>query len=285
MQVDEVRVVATTNFVRKIAELTGNMSYTAERGSGAVAAKTIALQDSSVVVINYDELPSLSLRDIQRLAAHEGGHIVINSRGSEETSGNRDSGDSDWQWLLKCLAAQAIVEFRIERRLAELGYEPAEWGFASAVEQGLLTVNGEIVTAVCDPASADPVRLHDAVVTTLNHVTKMLAYVAAPIASGKSGFAPSQLSAAGQENWADYMAPTWDQRIAMWSAIPSAAEPVPVEAWRAILRECVPLEQKFLLDFGFAFEDAARGGYGFYRRASDALFTVRLRRLRAQVGE
>jgi len=285
MQVENARVVATTNFVTKVAELTGNASYTATRGSGAVAAKTITGPDGSVVVMNYDELPPLSLLDIQRLAAHEGGHVVIDARGNEETSGNRDPEDSDWQWLLKALSAQAIVEFRIERRLAELGYGASEWASAASVDQGLLVVNAEIVGAVCDPASDDPRHLHDAVVTTLNHVTKMLAYVAAPLTTGEAGFAPSQMSDFGQKNWADYIAPTWPERISLWKSAPSASEPIAVEAWRAILRQGVELERQFVLNVGFAFEDAPDGGYGFYRKASDAVFNARLRRLRSQVYE
>lgn len=284
MGVENVHVVVTTNFVATVAELTTNTAYTATRGNGAVAAKTITGPDGSIVVLNYGELSSSSPALIQRVAAHEGGHLMIGGRGCEETSGNRDPGDSDWRWLLKCLGATAIVEFRIEKRLAELGYEPAEWGSAASVDQGLLAVNAEIVSAVCDPASNDPRHLHDAVITTLNHATKMLAYIAAPLASGRSGFEASQLSAAGQANWADYMAHTWDQRIATWGAIPSAAEPIAVEVWRATLRECVVLEQKLLLDFGFVFEDAPGGEYGFYRRSSDAVFTRRWHRLQAQVG-
>jgi hypothetical protein len=285
MHAENARVVVTKNFVGTVVDLTADVSYTVERGSGSVAAKTITKPDGSVVVMDYDELSSRAPADIQRLAAHEGGHVVIDARGGEETSGNRDPGDTDWQWLLKCLGAQAIVEFRIERRLAELGYEAAEWGSVTAVDQGLLTVNAEIVSAVCDPASADPVHLHDAVVTTLNHATKMLAYIAAPLAAGRPSFAPTQLSSVGQSNWADYIAPTWTQRVALWSAIPSAAEPIAVEAWRSTLRECVLLEQKFMLDFGFAFENApSGGGYGFYRRSGDPVFTERLRRLRSQVG-
>ena len=131
---------------------------------------------------------------------------------------------------------------------------------------------------------ADPAHLHDALLTTLNHVTKLLAYIAAPLTAGQAGFSSSQLSVDGQENWADYIAPTWPQRIAFWSLIPSAVEPIPVEAWRTILRESFTLEQALLLDFGFAFENAPGGRYGFYRKCGDDVFTERLRRARAQTG-
>jgi hypothetical protein len=281
MHADPARIVVTANFAHVVAELTGKRSYTTERGSGAAAAKTVTGPSGSVIVVNYSELSSRPLADIQRLIAHEAGHVLIDARGTEETSGNRDPDEADWQWLLKCLGAQAIVEFRIERSLADLGYPAAE--LTSAVENSLLVTNVEVVRAVTDPASEDPGHLHDALFTTLNHATKMLGCIAGPLVAGQPGFAPSQLSAEGQANWADYFAPTWDQRLRLWNPIPPATEPIPVESWRTILRRSADLERSLLRSFGFAFEKGP-GGDGFYRKADDDVFTRRLNRARAQLG-
>ena len=152
---------------------------------------------------------------------------------------------------------------------------------ATAVDNSLLITNAEVVSAVADPGSADPKHLQDALLTTMNHATKVLGYIAAPLTAGQPGFSPSQLSAEGQANWADYFAPTWQRRLALWAPIPPADEPIPVEPWRTILRESARLEQALLLDFGFAFENLP-GGYGFWRKASDDVFTRRLNRARAQ---
>jgi hypothetical protein len=282
LNADNVRVLATGNFVEAVAEVTGNPSYTADRGGGAVAARTVTGPTGSVVIVNYDEVSSRSPAGIQRLLAHEAGHVRIDARSTEETSGNRDSDEADWQWWLKCLGAQAIVEFRIERSLAELGYPAAEWAAAPHVDHSLLITNVEVVSAVKDPASADPAHLHDALLATMNHATKLLAYIAAPIAAGQPGLAPSQLSAAGQEHWADYIAPTWQRRIDLYASIPSAVEPVPVEEWRVILRKAAVLEQRLLRDFGFAFRTLPGGRYGFFRKASDGVFDRRLQRAQAQ---
>jgi hypothetical protein len=285
LQVDDVRVVTTVNFERTVAQLTGNTAYTTARGGGVVAAKTVTGPDGSTVVLNYNELSSRTHADIRRLAAHEAGHVLIDARGTEETSGNRDPGESDWQWLLKALGAQAIVEFRIERSLAELGYLAAQVAAPVAVNHSLIVINVEVVSAVIDPrSSADPGHLQDAVVTTLNHVTKLLAYVAAPLVVGTGDFSPTGLPAEGLVNWRDYIAPTWLERLSLWSSIPSAMEPIHIEAWRTTLRESLILEQKFLLDFGFAFEDAPGGQHAFYRRGGNSMFTERLQRARAQTG-
>lgn len=282
MAVDDARVVVAAGFVETVAELTGNSSYTAERGGGAVAAKTVTGPGGSVVVVNYEELRSRPSEDIRRLLAHEAGHIVIASRGVEELSGNRDDDDTEWQWLLKCLTGLAMVELRIERSLAELGYPPAEWSDAAAVDRNMQITNVEVINAVLDRSNAaDPRRLQNALLSTLNHVTKLLAYIAGPLVAGGEGFSPAQLSAQGRVNWADYIAPTWDRRLALWGRVPSASEVIPVDSWRDILRESTALEQEFLLDFGFAFEDTPSGGYGFYRKSGDDVFTRRLRRVSA----
>jgi hypothetical protein len=283
MHVEDVRVIATSDFVQTVARMTDEPAYTADRGSAVVAAHTVTGPDGSVVVVNYPELSSRPLEDIERTLAHEGGHVLIDASGIEETSGNRDPGETEWQWLLKCLGALAIVELRIERRLAELGYTPLGAAL-SYVEQSLLVTNFEVVNAVMDPASADAAHLHDAVIGTLNHVTKMLAYVAAPLIVGRSEFLPSQLSAEGQANWADYIAPTWERRMRLWRDVPDVTERIPVEAWRTVMRESAGVEQAFLRSFGFAFRTSAKGEARFYRTAKDKVFVRRLKRARAQVG-
>lgn len=284
MYVEDARILVTNRFVETVADMTGNASYTTERGSGAVAARTVTNSDGSTIVVNYEAMSSRPLADVERLLAHEAGHVVIDARGTEDTAGYRDSNEVDWQWWLKCFGAQAIVEFRIERALIELGYPAAEGTSVPAVDNSLLITNVEVVGAVVDPASiADPAHLQDVVLTTLNHVTKLLAYIAAPISVGLPGFSPSQLSAEGQANWAEYIAPTWQRRLALWATIPSALESIPAESWRIILRKSVKVEQALLRDIGFAFRSFPDSRYGFYRVGSDGVFTQRLSRARDQI--
>jgi len=141
MHVQDARIVVTNKFTETIAGMTGNPSYSADRGGGAVAARTVTGPGGPVVYLNHDETASFGPAEIERLVAHEAGHVLIDGRGTEETSGHRDSAETDWQWWLKCLGALAITEFRIERSLAELGYPTAEWATAPAVDQSLLVTN------------------------------------------------------------------------------------------------------------------------------------------------
>jgi hypothetical protein len=285
MGIENAQVIVSANFATKVAEVTGEDTYTTDRGSGQVGARTVPGANGSLVIFNYNELKSRTPSAIQRLAAHEAGHIVINDRKTEEMSGNHDATENIWQWTLKCLGGLAIVEFRIERRLAELGYPVAEWGAtAASVDDGLLALNGEVISAAADPASSNDVEhFYTAVLTALSHSTKLLAYVAAPLVEGKSGFSPSQLSPLGQENWDDYIRPSWQRRLDMWQVVPSVNEAISVRTWRSILRKSLLLEKQFLLDVGFAFRDASGGSFGFYREASDSLFETRFLRLQSQV--
>jgi hypothetical protein len=171
LNADDVRVVAIRNFAEAVARATGNPTYTADRGSGVAAARTVTGPGGSVVFVNYGEVSSRPPADIQRLLAHEGGHVRIDARVTEETSGNRDPGEADWHWWPKALGAQAIVEFRIEQRLAELGYPAAEWAAADHVDHALQVTNVEVVSAATDTASADPARLQDALLQTTGRTT------------------------------------------------------------------------------------------------------------------
>jgi hypothetical protein len=128
MGITDAQVIVSANFAAKVAEATGDDTYTTDRGSGEVGARTVLGANGSVAIFNYHELKSRTPSVIQRMAAHEAGHIIINDRKTEEMSGNRDAAENIWRWTLKCLGGLAIVEFRIERRLAELGYPVAEWG-------------------------------------------------------------------------------------------------------------------------------------------------------------
>ena len=171
-------------------------------------------------MLNYPEISRRPLTDVTRLLAHEGGHVLINARKTEETAGNRDEPDSEWRWILKCLAALAITELRIEHGLVDSGFPPAESATARDTEWNLRIVNAEVVNAICDPASQEVLVFRDAVLSTLNHLTKHLAYLAAPLLSGAPAIRVSDMSVLGQQNWDDYVAPVWDAKLRLLGRYP-----------------------------------------------------------------
>jgi hypothetical protein len=284
MGVEDVIIVVTNDFASTVAQLSGTSSYNADRGGGVVAAKTIHGPHGPTIVLNFLELSSRSTADIERLLVHEAGHVIIDARSNEGLSGYRETGETDWQWGLKCVGGLAIIEYRIESALAQLGYPPAESTTTTDADHHLYMVNAEVVEAVVDPANQDPRRLHDAVLTVLDHATKLLAYIAASVVAGGDNFAPSNLSADGKANWADYVAPTWERRLRLYNSLSPVTEQITPELWRAKLHESVQLEADVLRDFGFAFANSPMGGYSFNRVAENAVFTRRLERALRQMN-
>ncbi|WP_341716580.1 hypothetical protein QQG74_21615 [Micromonospora sp. FIMYZ51] len=271
-------VIATDDFVRTVSDLLGSDSYHADRGGGVVAAKTLHGPNGPTIVVNYTAVAGESTALVERLLAHEGGHVLLNRRGNEELGGHRKNAESDWEWMLKCVAGLAIIEFRIELMLAELGYPPAPSATVDSIDEHLGVTNAETFAAIVNPANQEPAHLRDSIMSIMDHSTKLLAYVAAPHIAGTAKFDPDALPADGKEDWADYFASTWPKRLRLWGSIPPADQPVPVDAWRNKLRKGAALEVQQLRDFGFAFTTHRDGGEAFNRIARDEVFHQRLER-------
>jgi hypothetical protein len=272
-------VIVTDDFVRTVSDLLGSDSYHADRGGGVVAAKTLKVPGGSAIVVNYTAVDGESATLIERLLAHEGGHVLLDRRGGEELQGHRKNAETDHEWMLKCVAGLAVVEFRIELMLAEMGYPPAPSATVDSIDEHIGITNAETFAAVVDPANAeDPARLRDSILAIMDHATKLLAYIAAPHVAGTAKFDPATLPAEGQADWADYFAPTWAKRLRLWGSVPSAARPIHVDAWRNKLRKGAALEADQLRHFGFAFARHPMGGEVFNRIAEDGVFDQRLRR-------
>ena len=202
----------------------------------------------------------------------------LNRRGNEELTGHRRSAESDWEWLLKFVAGSAMIEFRIELMLAEMGYPPAPSTGIDSIDEHLGTTNAETFAAIVNPASEEPAYMRDSILAVMDHSTKLLAYIAAPHVAGTAKFDPTALPTEGKEDWADYFASTWPKRLRLWGSIPSATQPVPLDAWRNKLRKGAALEVQQLRDFGFAFSSDRHGGEIFNRIARDKVFHQRLNR-------
>lgn len=128
MAESDARIVIVDDFVDTVQRLTRNPAYSAGRGAGVVAAKTIHTPTGDVIVFNAPELRNRDNVLLERLAAHEAGHVKLGKR-SEGVIGRRHLVDSEWRWLLTrdgnqsvgraaCLAA-------LRPRTHSRGYETA----------------------------------------------------------------------------------------------------------------------------------------------------------------
>jgi len=284
MSEPDARVAIVDDFVDTVQRLTRNPAYSAGRGAGIVAAKTIhhTPTGGDVIVFNAPELRNRDNLLLERLAAHEAGHVKLGKRG-EGVTGRRHLVDSEWRWLLMCLGALAIDELRIERGLADLGYPVAVTGDVDYIDDAMFWLNCELMNALVDPASSDVEKFHDAVMSTQDWLTKHLAYVAAYNSSPTPDL--SALSSHSRQNWDDYIAAHWGKRVAFYESIPDARTSLDASELDSILLNAIDIEADLLSSLGFRLSD---GGYGhrfaFRRIASDAQCDRRLQRAREELA-
>ncbi|WP_418016325.1 hypothetical protein [Mycolicibacterium fortuitum] len=278
----DAQIAIVDDFVATVARLTDNPAYSAGRGAGVVAAKTIQTPTGYVIVFNAPELRDRDNQQLERLAAHEAGHVKIGRRG-EGVTGRQRLVDSEWRWVLLCLGALAIDEFRIERALADLGYPVSSTGHADYIDDAMFWLNCELMNALVDPASADVEKFHDAVVATQDWLTKHLAYVAAYNCSPTPDL--SGLSEHARQNWDDYIAAHWTRRVEFYETIPDARTAIDAAALDALLLIALSIESDLLSSLGFRLSDGGPGQrYAFCRTASDAQCDRRMQRAQEELA-
>ncbi|MEV0688204.1 hypothetical protein AB0I35_30495 [Nocardia sp. NPDC050378] len=272
---DSVEVIVTDNLVDKVRGLTGDPDYGADRGAGVVGAKTIPTAEDSVIVLNAPEFRRRGAADLERILAHEGGHVLLNRRGETLTGRRHLAGRPQWRWHLLCVGALALDEYRIERALAELGYPTPESCDLDHFEPTMVAVN-EILNACVDPRSQNPQFFMEQVIRTQDWLSKYLAYAAPFFPDG-----PPQAQARGhaRANWNDYVGEHWHERATLYATVPSAREPMANPQFDAVLRRGLDLEIALLKQLGFEFTTQGEH-YCFWRRGTDALWARRDARLR-----
>lgn len=278
----DARIAIVDDFVGTVRQLTENPAYSAGRGAGVVAARTTHTPAGDVIVINAPEVRDRDNLQLERLAAHEAGHVKIGKRG-ENVTGRRHLVDSDWRWLLLCLGALAIDEFRIERALADLGYPVAVTGDVDYIDDAMFWLNCELMTALVDPASADTRKFHDSVVGTQDWLTKHLAYVAAYNDSSTPDL--SRLSEHSRTNWDDYIAAHWAKRVELYGTIPDARTAIDTATLDGLLLKGLDIEADLLGCLGFRLSAGGPGyDYDFRRIASDAQCDRRMQRAQEELA-
>ncbi|WP_157881011.1 hypothetical protein [Streptomyces griseoruber] len=278
MEEPDAAVIVTDDFVGTVRRLTSHESYSTDRGASIVAARTLSLDGGPVVVVNRPEVSNLPPKDVERLLAHEAGHIQLMER-AEGVVGRRDLVGPDWEWWLLCLGGFALDELRIERRLAELGYLVSGAGTVDHLADSLYQLNAEVVTTLLDPASSDVEKLASAVMQSHDWFSKHLAYFAA-FRSDRVGAGLAILPDQAKLEWDDYVGPTWGGRVALYQEAPTSAEPMRDSELNELLQETGRQEQALLSKIGFRYASDGNG-FSFRRVVSDSVCHARLQRAAA----
>ncbi|WP_264797605.1 hypothetical protein, partial [Arthrobacter mangrovi] len=215
----EGTILVTSEFEQSIRKLTGFEHYSADRGSGGVAAKTI----EDHVLINASVLNEPAHGGLKRLVAHEAGHVLMELREEDGRKYHRLA-TTQWQWNVISLAVKGMEEYRIERRLADLGFDPASPTALGYWDIVLFDTNVALVESVLTEQSVDSLFAQvngaaDILVTTL-------AYTIGSLNSPASRFAVEALPLYARQNWDDFVSATWDQRVEFYEGLPACSEPI-----------------------------------------------------------
>lgn len=275
-------VIVTDTFVETVSSLTGQDTYSTGRGAEVVAARTVQVDGMSTIVVNAVEAKNRAPEIIERLLAHEAGHVLLHRR-QEGVEGRRHLIGADWQWWLLCLGGLALDEYRIERSLSALGYPISDIGAIAIAEDGLFHLNVEVVNALLDPASADTMKFAESIMRTHDWLAKQLAYFAA----FRPDLAPpglTVLSSDARRNWDEYIGSTWTTRAALYESVPPVLEPINEARLNAFLLQALEQESALLDKIGFRYGTVGND-LSFDRIASDALCNTRWERARREMNQ
>jgi hypothetical protein len=252
-------VVVTDDFVGVVEDLEQSTGYDADRGTGTVAGKTVRTPaGDTVIVLNGEMILSRPTLLIERLLAHEGGHASLHQHDEATDLPGIYEAFSSGIATLHATAAIGYEEFRIERRLAELGYPLSERAEADSLDEQLLELAFGVANAARDPASQDPGAYARSVLTAMSNVTVTLAYLAGSIVGGAARLRLDQLSTFGKQTWSDVMRRSWRDRLELYQRIPAIGTPLDRHLISAHLRSAALIDRKLVHDLGFSIQGGSR---------------------------
>lgn len=196
-------VISSGRFAQTVERLVAdNQAYSAERGaSGVVAGRTLPASGGAVIVINWTAVRNRKASLIERLLAHEGGHVKLIDRGDTRPIRSFYEQYAFGLAALHSAAATNIDEFRIERRLIELGYPIVEQAEHSAIDDQIFELVAEMYHALLSPESVDTPKLSAAILGAMQRFTISMSYLAGALVSRAGLFSPGRLSPFGQRQW------------------------------------------------------------------------------------
>lgn len=269
------RLVATDDFDRTVQELLGNDTYQGERSSGRVAAKTF-IEPAATVVLNLTALSTLPDDEIERTIAHEACHVLMYDR-REDSYWHHDLASDQAAYDLISMASGAIEEFRCEVTVVrELGYPGSPNNSSEHLSVNLHNTNVDFLTAVSDPTDDDLDLLVARVTGTASALSKTLAVTAAGATDLDGDLSLLDLGV-GADDWADYVEPTWQKRLALLRRLPGAKDKLDAPTLREVLLLTAEVERDSLRAMGFSYESRP-GGIYFQRVASDEHLYARVAR-------
>ncbi|MEV4057077.1 hypothetical protein AB0J55_38225 [Amycolatopsis sp. NPDC049688] len=277
----DAEVLVTSDLQAAVRRLdTSVPAYTTQRGGGEVAGRTVITPEVSVIVLSDQYLRKSSPHDIERILAHEAGHLVLGESG-EEVGSERLSVKPGWRWKLRYIGGTALEEYRIERAMYDLGYGSSEMAESDSVSSSLHVLNCRVFEAMADPRShADTVYFEAMILAALSDFAKVLAYCGALSLSGRGRDYPRrELNHFGQANWDDFVGTHWGERLDFFETIPDVRQAGISRFETNVWLQAANLEQELLKRIGFIFQGPPDGGnYYFTRRQDDQVVESRLSR-------
>lgn len=266
-------VVLTRDFDMTVRRLTGSHTYSGDRNSGYVLAKTL-VEPAHTVVLNQIaiERQRVTLAEIERTMAHEGCHVLMFDR-RESATFHHDLAGSQEEFNMMHLGGEVIEEYRCELTvIGVLGYPTMRACSSEDLGRNLHNANVDLVEALIDPASQDVHHLQNRI---LGSVATPLAKTVAVTAAGAADPCSMWVS---NEDWLDYVQPVWQRRQEFFEQLPPAQSEMDRTAYRAALRESGAIEKEGLQAIGFEYQTTDAGETVFRRTLPDANCRERLAR-------
>lgn len=281
----ELTVVVAADLVAVVNRLERRqVTYTVDRGPlGEVAAKTVHQAGATTIVVGPQALDRPPA-EVERILAHEGGHAVLHAVGEAVTKVAVDSSTTGSE-MLRFIASVASEEYRIERRLCELGYPVAEQGTDAALIDHMSAVPSGVLQACSDPrSSADTLYYAHSVLGTIQPLTISLAYRLGAVTAGCESIHPDSWSAFAKNMWAELVARNWADRVELYARVPPVGEAWGGSVAATHLRQATEIERRLVRDIGFTVTGEARAGsrWSFRRVVDDPTLRNWLDRVRAE---
>lgn len=253
MGLHDVPVIATTRFVPTVQHLTSNDEYHDDRNGGSVAARTVTTTDGEIVIVaNWEVMATLTGAEVERIFAHEAGHVSIDGRGEGSTERIADLiPDHYWDFQVAHGVAIALDEYRCEAAAYRAGYPVEEGRDDDGLTDDLFGLNVQLLHADHEyQTHRDVAQLRDDVLrVVIFHIRYMATIVARHLHN--TPVDPFRLNQHARKNWEVLIAPTWERFVAFYRDVPEAFDPWPAPADAEAAVAVVGLVRDLTESFGY----------------------------------